>query len=132
MRSAGLVVVAALLAPLPALPQGVSQQGASQPIRPQSAGQLDSNPTLFAVLAAANAVGYDAGIDSPTNSPLRALVRDRLAKQKLTSIVPLRALLRDSRPRGSGGGTQPLYRVFDFVGRPPEFQAGAVGPASPR
>ena len=53
-----------LLAALPAIAQ--SRRGA--PSGPP--GQLDANPTLFAVLAAANAAGYDAEIDSPTNLSL--------------------------------------------------------------
>lgn len=122
MRSAGFVVVAALAAAPPALPQGVSQQGASQQIRQQSAGQLDSNPTLFALLAAANAAGYDTGIDSPTNSPLRLLVRDRLAKQKLTSIVPLRALLRDSRPKDPAAELNRYIEFSILSAGPPDFK----------
>src|SRR5271154_1644664 len=90
MRYAGFALVAALAAVPPALPQAT---------RAQPTGQLDANQTLFAVLAAANAAGYDAGVDSPSSSPLRQIVRDRLAKQKLTSIVPLRSLLRDVRPK---------------------------------
>ena len=47
--------------------------GASQP--PQQ-GQLDASPTLFTVLAAINAAGYDADLDSNANSPIRKQVRD--------------------------------------------------------
>lgn len=38
-------------------------------------GQLDSDLTLFTVLAAINVAGYDAGIDSPSGSPVRLAVR---------------------------------------------------------
>ena len=62
-------------------------------------GELDGNATLFAVLVAANASGYDAEIDSPTNSPLRKKVREYLAAQKLESLPPLQRLLRDKRPK---------------------------------
>src|SRR5580658_4068214 len=46
--------------------------------RPQL-GQLDASPTLFTVMAAVNAMGYDAQIDSTNNHPLRKAVRDELA-----------------------------------------------------
>jgi len=103
MRYAGFALVAALAAVPPALPQAT---------RAQPTGQLDANQTLFAVLAAANAAGYDAGVDSPSSSPLRQIVRDRLAKQKLTSIVPLRSLLRDVRPKDPAAE---LNRYIEFA-----------------
>ena len=113
MRHAGLAVLAAFAAVPLALPQAV---------KPQTTGQLDANPTLFVVLAAANAAGYDAGIDSSSNSPLRQLVRDRIAKQKLTSIVPLRSLLRDVRPKDAAAE---LNRYIEFAilsAGPPDFK----------
>jgi tetratricopeptide (TPR) repeat protein len=53
-------------------------------------GQLDASPTLFTVMAAANAAGYDAMIDSPSNSPLRKGVRDSLAKMNIPSLPALK------------------------------------------
>jgi predicted negative regulator of RcsB-dependent stress response len=53
-------------------------------------GQLDASPTLFTVMAAANAAGYDAMIDSPSNSPLRKRVRDSLAKMNIPSLPALK------------------------------------------
>ena len=49
----------------------------------QEMGQLDASPTLFTVMAAINAAGYDAQLDSPNNHPLRKAIRDELAKKKL-------------------------------------------------
>jgi tetratricopeptide (TPR) repeat protein len=54
-------------------------------------GQLDASPTLFTVMAAINAAGYDAQIDSPNNHPLRKAVRDELAKKNIPSLVALKA-----------------------------------------
>jgi tetratricopeptide (TPR) repeat protein len=54
-------------------------------------GQLDASPTLFTVMAAMNAAGYDAQIDSPNNHPLRKAVRDELAKKNIPSLVALKA-----------------------------------------
>ena len=113
MRHAGLAVLAVFAAVPLALPQAV---------KTQATGQLDANPTLFVVLAAANAAGYDAGIDSPTNSPLRRLVRDRLAKEKLTSIVPLRALLRDVRPKDPAVELNRYIEFSILSAGPPDFK----------
>jgi tetratricopeptide (TPR) repeat protein len=118
MRYLGCAVIAALIATSPAIPQSPP----SQVIHPQPTGQLDANPTLFALLAAANAAGYDAGINSPTNNPVRQLVRERLAKQKLTSLVPLRSLLRDTRPKDP---VAELNRYIEFSilsAGPPDFK----------
>jgi tetratricopeptide (TPR) repeat protein len=47
---------------------------------------LDSNETLFTMLAALNASGYNLGIDSPDNSPLRKQLREYLAQQKIPVV----------------------------------------------
>jgi len=44
-------------------------------------GQLDASRTLFSVLAAINAGGYDADLASPANHPLRAIIREIAAKE---------------------------------------------------
>jgi tetratricopeptide (TPR) repeat protein len=53
-------------------------------------GQLDASPTLFTVMAAINAAGYDAQLDSPNNHPLRKAVRDELAKKNIPSLVAIK------------------------------------------
>ena len=86
-------------------------------------GELDCSPTTFAILAALNAAGYDEGIDSPSNSPLRQMVRDYLAKQQLTVLPELRAFVRDHRPRGSGSSELSQYISFALVnGGAPSFE----------
>ena len=45
--------------------------------------QLDSNETLFCVMAAINAAGYDEGLNLPDNNPLRKQVRDYLATRQI-------------------------------------------------
>ncbi|HEY1759925.1 MAG TPA: hypothetical protein VGG72_31430 [Bryobacteraceae bacterium] len=112
MRHAGLVFLAALTAG-PLFPQAVKQQ---------PTGALDSNPTLFVVLAAANASGYDTGIDSPSGNPLRQIVRDRLAKQKLTSLGPLRSLLKSVRPRDPEAELNRYVEFSILSAGPPEFK----------
>jgi len=80
----------ACLAALPALPQTP---------KPETHGQLDASPTLFYVMAAVNAAGFDAEIDSPTNHPMRKIVRDYLVSQNPPSLVALRRFVRDRKPR---------------------------------
>ncbi|MCU1339420.1 MAG: Tetratricopeptide 2 repeat protein [Bryobacterales bacterium] len=79
-------------------PQTRPPQRQPQP-PPDPYNQLDSNPTLFYVLAAINAAGYDEQADSSTNSPLRGRVRDYLAKQNLASLAPLKRFVRDHKPK---------------------------------
>ncbi len=57
---------------------------------PAEQGQLDASPALFTALAAINAAGYDAGIDSPSNSPVREMVRREIAAKKPPCLPELR------------------------------------------
>ncbi len=90
-----------------AWPQARTSQRQAPPQReapppPEPYNQIDSNQTLFYVLAAINAAGYDEQADSSTNSPLRARVRQYLAQQNLQSLAPLRRFVRDHKPRNPG------------------------------
>ena len=60
-------------------------------------GQLDASETLFAVLAAINAGGYDADLASPANHPLRAMIRKEIAARKLPVMLDLRYFLQKHR-----------------------------------
>src|SRR5260370_889268 len=51
---------------------------------------LDYSQDLFTVLAALNAAGYDADIDSPSNNPLRKQLREHLAKQNIPVLPEIR------------------------------------------
>ncbi len=114
MRYAGLAVITALLTGSPAWCQansGVNSGGS----------RLDVNQTLFAILAAANLSGYDAGVGSASGSPIRDKVRQRLEGQKLASIVQLRSLLKQVRPKDPASE---LYRYVEFAilsSGPPDF-----------
>ena len=85
-------------------------------------GQLDANPTLFAVMAAINAAGYDADADSPNNNPLRATIRAELAARKIPCLPALRDFLRQHRERDA---TADLSQYISFalsVNGPPAFE----------
>jgi tetratricopeptide (TPR) repeat protein len=58
---------------------------------PAEQGQLDASQTLFTVMAAINAAGYDAGLKSPNEHPLRDAVRAEIAKRNVPSLPALKA-----------------------------------------
>ena len=105
-----------LFAALPAMAQSRRGSPAGPP------GQLDANPTLFAVLAAANAAGYDAEIDSPTNSPVRKTVRDFIAKQNPQTLPALQRFLRDARPKDPLAELSQYISFALFSKGPPDFR----------
>jgi tetratricopeptide (TPR) repeat protein len=88
----------------------------------QQMGQLDTSPTIFAVLAAANAAGYDAGINTVSSSPLRKAVRDYFAKQNLKSLPPLQRWLRDHRPKDASTELSQYISFALFSAGPPSFK----------
>lgn len=88
----------------------------------QQMGQLDASPTIFAVLAAANAAGYDAGINAVSSSPVRKAVREYLAKQNLKSVPPIQRLLRDLNAKDPSQELTKLISFSLFSAGPPSFK----------
>jgi tetratricopeptide (TPR) repeat protein len=84
-------------------------------------GQLDASPTLFTVMAAINAAGFDAEIDSTNNSPLRNAIRQEIAKRNVPSLVALKAFFLRHRMRTD---TLELSQYISYglsAGPPPDF-----------
>ena len=101
--------VAAALIAAPAFSQRLTQN------------QLDSNPALFTVMAAINAVGYDADIDSPFNDPLRKEVRDALAGKHTDSIEEMKQFFTAHR-QNDGNAELSQYISFALsIDGPPGF-----------
>ncbi len=106
---------------LPAQPQ--TQPKKQPPTQAQSQpklmlvqeSQLDGNEALFTVLAAINAAGYDANLDSNANSPVRKRVREALASKHLDFGGRAQEIHRGPSPGGSRGGVEPIrvLRTFD-------------------
>jgi tetratricopeptide (TPR) repeat protein len=69
------------------------------PPAPAQFGQLDASPTLFTVMAAINAAGFDAGMDSPNNHPLRKAIREELAKREIPVLPALKEFFAKHRKR---------------------------------
>jgi tetratricopeptide (TPR) repeat protein len=111
-----LIFFAALSAP------GQTPQPAAPQQQPQAqTGQLDASASIFAVLAAVNAAGYDDQIDSPTNHPLRKALRDHLAAQNLDSVYPLRRFVRDHRKATPGAELSKYISYALLLNGPPDF-----------
>ncbi len=89
--------------------------------RPQAENQLDGNETLFTVLAAINAAGYDADLDSLSNSPVRKAVRDYLATQKLDCLFDLKRFVREHKQRDPAADLSQYISFALSVDSPPLF-----------
>jgi tetratricopeptide (TPR) repeat protein len=75
-------------------------------------GQLDASPTLFTVMAAINAAGYDAELASPNNHPLRKAVRETLAAKQLECLPDLQKFYRAHRQEND---TATLSQYISFA-----------------
>src|SRR5690242_4313488 len=58
-------------------------------------GQLDGSPAIFTVLAAINAAGYDADLNSPATHPLRMAVRQHLASKQIPVLKQIREFVAE-------------------------------------
>jgi predicted negative regulator of RcsB-dependent stress response len=94
----------------------------SKPAIPAGQEQLDASPALFTVMAAINAVGYDADLDSPSNSPLRAAVRSWVAAKAPPSLAELRRLFLDHRQADPVAELGQYVSFALSVEDPPEFR----------
>jgi tetratricopeptide (TPR) repeat protein len=95
--------------------------------------QLDSNIQLFTVLAAINAAGFDAGLDSPLYqaaakadspnvAPLRLEIRKALAAKQLPVISELKKIYADHKPRHSDSDDFSQYISLALsINGPPDF-----------
>ncbi len=89
---------------------------------PAEQGQLDGNLALFSVMAAINAAGFDADIDSPTNHPLRQQIREHLAKQNIHVMFDLKKFYREHK-KSSAAAEMSQYVSFALcVEGAPDFQ----------
>lgn len=86
--------------------------------------------TLFSTLAAINAAGYDAGIDSVINEryKVRIQIREELAKLKLASVPELKSFyLGHKKPSEAADLSQ--YISFAMVANgPPNFEVPGQAP----
>jgi tetratricopeptide (TPR) repeat protein len=121
LRAVALLLISAAV---PAFPQ--APKPANQP-----ENQLDSNEALFTVLAAINAAGYDAEIDSPSNSPERKRVREYLAAQKLDCLSELKRFVRDHKQKDPSADLSQYISYALAVSGPPLFEPRYVNNLMP-
>jgi tetratricopeptide (TPR) repeat protein len=84
-------------------------------------GQLDASPALFTIMAAINAAGYDAGLDSPSNHPLRNEIRAKLASRNIPSLAAIKEFYNRHKRTDAG---QDLAQYVSFglsCAGPPDF-----------
>jgi len=83
---------------------------------------LEANETVFSVLAALNAAGYDAGLGSSTGNDARLQVRATLAKRELPVLAELQKFYEEHRVAGDSGAELGQYvSLALLMGSPPDF-----------
>jgi tetratricopeptide (TPR) repeat protein len=93
----------------------------AQPSRTAEKGQLDASPALFTVLAAINAAGYDADLESPATYPIRKQIREILASKKLASVDELKAFFATHHQRDSTAEFSQYVSFALTIDGPPDF-----------
>lgn len=90
--------------------------------QPQQQGQLDGSETLFTVLAAINAAGYDADLTSAANHPLRKQIREILAGKNLESLEELKRFVAAHHQKDSGAELSQYVSFALTLEGPPDFK----------
>jgi len=84
--------------------------------------ELNGNEALFTVMAAINAAGYDVDSQSAANHPLRKLVRDHLAGQKLASVEELKRFFAAHKQKSNSAELSQYISYALSVHGPPSFE----------
>jgi tetratricopeptide (TPR) repeat protein len=93
--------------------------------------QLDVNQTLFSVMAALNAAGYDTDMASPANHPLRAAVRQHLEAKKLPIVSRIRNFVAGHRKKDPAADLAQYISFALASGEPPTFTPRFLGTEVP-
>lgn len=83
---------------------------------------VDTNATLFAVLAAINVAGYDDGLNAPNASPLRQQIRARLLAHPLPVYNDLRVFYKAHLQDDPAQNLSQYISLAIFLGDPPDFK----------
>ena len=97
---------------------------AAEPLADNSENGFGVNISLFSTLAAINAAGYDAGIDSPLNQhyQVRTQIRDELAKRKIPTLSELRAFYKEHKKPTDTGDLSQYISFALLASGPPDFK----------
>jgi len=95
----------------------------------QTENQLDADKTLFTVMAALNAAGYDTGANSSAAHPLRAFIRQQLAAKDIPSLRDLKYYYQSHHHEDPSENLSQYISFALSVGPPPafEFRYGTSG-----
>jgi len=86
-------------------------------------GQLDASPALFTVLAAINAAGYDADLDSNANSPIRKQLRGVIGAKHLESVDALKKFFATHKQANQIAELNQYISFALTLDGPPDFQS---------
>ncbi len=92
----------------------------ARPAAAADAAQLDGNETLFTVLAAMNAAGYDAGFDPGADS-LRKAVRDYIARKHPPSLEDVKRFYTTHRQKDNNAELSQYVSFALLSEGPPAF-----------
>lgn len=85
-------------------------------------GQLDFSPSLFTVMAAINAAGYDTELSSPNADPLRRQVRQAVEASHAPVLADLKKFVEEHH---QSDATAEMGQYVSFalsIGDPPDFK----------
>ena len=88
---------------------------------PAEKGQLDADPSVFTVMAALNAAGFDADIDSPANHPLRQQLREYLKTKKIDCLPELKQFFAAHKQANASAEISQYVSYALSVNGPPDF-----------
>ena len=98
---------------------------ASGSLSPARADQLDTDIRLFTVLTAINLAGYDEGLSSPSDSPVRRAIREELSDFDGPSLALLKTFYEQNK-RQEAGATLSQYVSYSLITEgPPYFEVKA-------
>jgi tetratricopeptide (TPR) repeat protein len=89
---------------------------------PAQEGQLDGSQPLFTVLAAINAAGYDAALDSNGNSPIRKQVSQIIVGKHLDSVEALKKFIANHHQENADAELSQYISFALSLKGPPDFQ----------
>ncbi|HLK17911.1 MAG TPA: tetratricopeptide repeat protein [Bryobacteraceae bacterium] len=93
------------------------------PPRAAQEGQLDGSETLFTVLAAINAAGYDADLDSTATAPIRKQIREVIAAKHLDSVEALKKFYEAHKQANSDAELSQYISFALTLDGPPGFES---------
>ena len=98
------------------------------PLAAQEGNQLDGDIRLFTVLTALNVAGYDQGLGSPSDSPVRQAIREDLKDFDGSSLTLLKNFYQQFKLDDPGENLSQYISFALIAGPPPDFEIRAELP----